>query len=232
MDARSSLLLSLGALAALSTSMRAQRAQPEERVGAFFEALAQERWSEAATLIHPARLKTFQDSEVSMLIALIRKHEALRKAGIRPRPGHEYEISYDPILRPEVLAAYAHAPISGVGGARTIGSASALPSAEFMAHWFGARGQLPDTSFRARFAHVPRRIIGGVIEADSVAHVLYRVNLADPRTRKPTSVEIMRLRKHEGQWYLWPDPNNVDFRTNAFVCIQLPLNKNGYLGLH
>ncbi len=220
-------LLALGAVVAISTTLPAQDGRAEQRVNEFFDALLRERWMQAAQLIHPERLDSFQDGQVSWLIALVQRHEALRKAGRAPRPGHEYEVSYSNVLSPEALAQYSSETIDGMGDARTIGAAHDLPAAEFMAHWLADRAKDTDSVSRRHTAWVPRTIIGEIIEADSIAHVLYRVPQAVARWGNPSDIEIMRLRRHDGRWYLWPESTNVDFRrgASAFIRHQLPVER-------
>ena len=212
----------------LAAPLRAQAA-PAARVAEFFDALGTRRWLDAARLVHPERLESFHAQEMSALIAYVKLRAQLDEAGIRDPMRHHFLIRYEPTLRPESLAVYADKPLLGLGPARTVAAANALPPADFMAYSFAAREYESNWLFYTRLERAPRHVIGTVIESDTVAHVVYRVGSPHlyQNHRDPADAEVLQMRLRQGSWYLWPNYENFDFGHPALRQLQLTLDAGG-----
>lgn len=202
----------LAALMAFGAPARAQET-PTRAARSFFDALAEHRWRDAAMLVHPLRRASFQEEELAVLVAWAESEQA-RRLDAQSGSGGIVGFSSDGVLRPEQLAKHGHRRVPGFGGL-TLAGAAALPSEEFMARFLEASALDADSTFLPSGERFARRILGEVIESDTVAHVLYRIEGSVVEYTDDFHVEIAQLRRRGGRWLVWPQRMNLDFASSS-----------------
>ena len=96
-----------------------------------------------------------------------------------------------------------------------------------MTHWLAVREHDPNTHLRRTYGQVTRHVVGAVAEGDSVAHALYRVVYPGPPRHDAASVKILRLRRQNGGWDVWPYPSDFEWWMDSLVRVQLVTDTGG-----
>lgn len=163
---------------------------PAATAAAFFAALERSEWRAAASHVDPRTHARHQRIEVSMLLNWAEQRERIR---VLAREGGSYAIVASDTVDTAALRKYGSTPVRGYRETPTLAQLAALSPAEFMARYLETGGEL----LRER-----RRIVGEVVENDSVAHVLYRSDDPHVQYEDPFYVQVLNLRKSGGRWYV------------------------------
>jgi len=196
----------LSVLIAIPSIARPVGAQGKEdsalsTAAAFFAALHEARWADAASMVDSASAQATRDFRVGTLVVWAENRAEAAKV---TRGGSGGMVAYgsDDATRPELIAHYGAMPVKGFGAARTLAQVAALAPREFLARAFA----LSDSMFTTEDAHkrspLTRGILGDVIESDSIAHVLYRVTGPTVHSTDPLAADILRLRRRGHDWYV------------------------------
>ncbi|HEY7770995.1 hypothetical protein [Longimicrobium sp.] len=176
--------LLLAAAALLTPAAAAAQATPAQTVQALFDAMAARQWDSAAALLTPESAARYQ------------RH----LLGLDPPPAGDDESGSRELRLPDPESvtrddSIALGLIPGLGPAAEL---AALPPERFVALALGAWGGTLD--FEIATAPGVRKVIGQVVENDSVAHVLYRVDRGPYPDGFPGAVRVVRLDRVDGRW--------------------------------
>lgn len=167
----------------------------------FFAALRDTSWAVAAAMLDSSSAQTLHDNELSMLTAHA-MYRARDHGNRLPTSGGMTGVMSDGRVHADVIARYGAVPIRGFEPATTLSQAAALDLRTFLARTlaFSAAG-LGGMSVKLG-GGLTRSVVGAVIEGDTLAHVLYRTTGADVHYTDPRAVEIVRLVRHDGRWWV------------------------------
>jgi hypothetical protein len=179
---------------------------PSQVADTFFAALGSQQWRTAASMLDSASASAFRDRELALLIAL-RSDTPLGRA-TSDSGGSIMAVITPATPDPSALRSVADSPLTLFSDVRTVGALAALPTLEFAARYL----EVSQRSLRSLHAeettaaidHEPRtyRVLGHVIEGDSMAHVLYRTTDDEFTDREPHSVAVLHLRRSGIEWRL------------------------------
>ena len=170
-------------LAFLSASLMAQAPAPPESpadvAGDLFHALATREWSRAASLIHPDALLAFQEVQLSMALAWAEMRARQTNA---PSAGNPVLDQFPGITSLEAL--------------------KTLAPADLFAAYLAAK--LPDpANYEDGRPPVWTRIpLGVVLEGDSIAHVVYRLEVDVGRYGATEETQVVTARRFGAFWRL------------------------------
>ena len=167
---------------------------------AFFEAVRQARWADAAALVDPDAAAELRAQQVAMLIAWAQHRDELRRVRESGEGAMSFGYSLNGIVDQELLAAHATIPLPAFRGNPALGElAAASPMAFVELLLEASNGEIgPDKD--GPFQRPRRRVIGEVREGDSLAHVLYRAEGTGIRYSNPHHVEVLQLRRAGDEW--------------------------------
>jgi hypothetical protein len=170
---------------------------PADAAATFFAALKRAEWLTAASMIHPDAVARFREAELAMLVAWAENREAMKQARTQ---GLGFGYSSDGTLDPVKLAHLGSTPFRAVPGVRTLQDLAALSPHAFAA-LFLELSSLPIAAAESGPYERPSyHIVGHVIEDDSIAYVLYRLQGPAIRYEAPYHVDVLRLRRSPDGW--------------------------------
>ena len=186
------LLAQLGFLVA-PVDAQSPETTPAQTVTAFFTAIARGDGRVAVGLVAPEDVVDFRRRELAIVTEFFDRRDELRRAIQAPRPKASAVVGLEPLapFDSAALAKYATMPLP-VYGVRTVGEFAALTPEELLARVLSESAD----------GHYPSKIIGYVIEEDTMAHVLFRRD--DPRIRgaNPWLVQVAHAMRRNGRWYV------------------------------
>lgn len=174
-------------LAFVGAPAHAQSGRPADVAAAFFGALERHDWTKAAALVHPGAVERFRRATLIGLVEWAERDSA--EPGLPPG-WHRARTGVDSAA----LRRAAAAPAPVLRGVQTVGDIAALPAPELLVRYLEA-------SFGAFHPDITRRVVGSVVESDSIAHVLFRTRWG-PGTREgnPWRVDVLQLQRAGGTW--------------------------------
>ena len=174
---------------------------PSDAARSFFNMLDAKHWTDAAAMVDSASASAIREDDLAMMIAWAQHRAELERIMRRKGSGGlAGGFSSDGHVNPTLLAKYGSAPIRGFGGAPTLAAVAALSPREFVADVFALRDTMFNTSSAARQERFTYQIVGEVIEADTIAHVLYRVGGTRVHAPDPLQVSVLRFRRRGDRW--------------------------------
>jgi hypothetical protein len=168
-------------------------ATPEETARAFFAALDEGRWGEAAGYVLPAAAARHRDLDVSMRLA--------RREQIPEGRGGNFTVTSSGTIDPELLERFGSTPVRSLRGVATLAEAAALAPGEYMAR---AMERAMAGPLGAPMPPASHALLGVVVESDSVAHALYRTTGGFMASADPDAAEVLALRRDDGRWHVIP----------------------------
>jgi hypothetical protein len=182
--AAAALLAPAAAAALLAPAAAPAQATPAQTVQALFDAMAARQWDSAAALVTPRSASWYQRDQLDL---------------DRPPAGDDESGSRD-LWLPDLESmtrddSIALGLVPGLGHAAELGD---LPAPRFVALALQVWGGTLD--FEIATAPGARKVIGQVVENDSVAHVLYRVDRGPYPDGIPSVNRVVRLDAVEGRW--------------------------------
>jgi hypothetical protein len=216
--------LALLAVAASGAAPLAAQDSPREVATAFFTAVAEERWRDAAGLLDLRTFERFRRDQVQWMRAptpepTITVEQLLRHDPGMPREVAEYEVKRIRERSRDVRGQMLEREFANVTSVDTL---AALPAAEAAARWLQAqdyrwlwRLARRDAAHRGcptmPESEGPRaavREIVGAILADTIGYVLhtdpmFRMRSEDTDLHDPSPV-VMHLRRRAGRWLILP----------------------------
>jgi hypothetical protein len=173
---------------------------PSDAASAFFEAIRQARWADAAALVDPDAAAELREQQLAMLIAWAQHRDELRRMRESGEGSTMFGFSSNGVIDPELLAAHATIPLLAFSGKPTLGELAAVSTTTFIELLLKvSNGEVgPDKD--GPFQRPGRRVIGEVREGDALAHVLYRAEGAGIRYSNPHHVEVLQLRRAGDGW--------------------------------
>ena len=186
-------ILLAGALSALLTGMASSQT-PTQAVQAAFDAYRRSDWAALASLVHPDALTAFRTAQLGSAVgySLARNDPQMRGRNIGITPADF--VSDDAIKKAEGIR------VAEFPGKPTIGELARLSPKEFFARWCQAAVQDNERGPWLATQRVGRQIIGELIENDTLAHVMYRIQVES--IRLAGKVEVMSLKKADGRWLI------------------------------
>jgi hypothetical protein len=173
-------------------SRAAVMATPEETARAFFGALDDGRWDEAAGYVLPEAARQQRDLDVSMRLARLEQLPADR--------GGNFTFASSGTVDPELLERFGSTPVRSLRGVATLAEAAALAPEAYMARVMELGTTGPPGAGMPAASHA---LIGVVVENDSLAHALYRATGGLLRSDSDAA-EVLKVRRHDGRWYVVP----------------------------
>ena len=190
---RTSLLLAQ--LGVLVTPIEAQSPEPTPAttVAAFFDAIARGDGHAALAYVVPEDIPEFRRRELAIITEFFDRRDELRAMLQAPRPSASAVVGLSPMppFDSVAVAKYAMMPLA-VYGVRTVGEFAALAPDELLARVLSQSGE----------AQSPRKIIGYVIEQDTMAHVLFRRDNPWAGGDRQWFVELAHAVWRNGRWYV------------------------------
>jgi hypothetical protein len=173
----------------------------------YFESLQRQQWDSAAALVDPIAQQRFRNQALAMLVFMAEHAAQLRRAMSSSGSGGLTAYGMDS-LTPARLAKYGAWRLPLYAGAPTIAELSAMTPLELLTRSFAAAGIVCMDGDCAPLNRPPkRRVVGTVIENDSVAHVLYRHERADSgfgemrgADSDPWRVDVVHVINRGGVW--------------------------------
>lgn len=167
------------AAALFAPSAARAQASPMQTVQALFDAMAARQWDSAAALFTPQSAAWYQRERLGLNC---------------PPAGDEESGSREPQLPdPESVTGY-----DCIDRGLIPGDLVDLPPPRFVALALRTWGSTLD--FEIATAPGGRKVMGQVVENDSVAHVLYRVDLGAYPDGFPSEVRVVCLDRVDGRW--------------------------------
>ena len=171
---------------------------PTQTVEAMFDALARRDWSALATLVHLSALDALRQQNLGLIILVTEERRAGKVGG-----------GYNPqdVVIADHLPQIGNERVPGFLNNPTIAELASLSSTELFVRWCAAVYR-PDPQDPVReVVGLQRRMIGEILESDSLAHVLYRresrhVEMNELFIDLPGRVMVMPLRKEHERWRL------------------------------
>jgi hypothetical protein len=171
--------LLVAAAALLAPAAAPAQATPAQTVQALFDAMAARQWDSAAALFTPRSAAWYQREQL----------------GLNPRPAGDDESGSRELRLPDPESV---TPDDSIALGLIPGELVDLPPPRFVALALRAWGGTPDFEFAT--APGARKVIGQVVENDSVAHVLYRVDQGAYPDGFPSAVRVVRMERVDGRW--------------------------------
>ena len=186
-------ILLTGALSALLTGMASSQT-PTQAVQAAFDAYRRSDWPALASLVHPDALTAFRIAQLGSAVgfSLARSDPQMRGRNIGITPADF--VGDDAIKKAEGIQ------VAEFPGKPTIGELARLSPREFFARWCQAAVQDNKRGPWLASQRVGRQIIGEILENDTLAHVMYRIQVES--IRLAGKVEVMSLKKADGRWLI------------------------------
>lgn len=185
--------------AVFNTAAAAQQSPapgPATVVRAAFSALASQRWSDVAALVHPEALRQFRQEQLHFATEW---HDARTQEPVGD--------STDPRAVREYLAKQWNEAMSSrdpetVGFARvkSLEELRALNPSEIFARWLEGHHPRPQDYAGGVAPTWIRTVVGTIAETDSMAHVVYRVQVELGGRLAPAEMEVVTLRHIAGAW--------------------------------
>jgi hypothetical protein len=167
---------------------------PDAVARAVFSAFERGDWATVAASIDSAAAKTFRESELALLASWLASREALQAA--KKTGTTFYGYSSDGILKSEDIAKHGSTRIEAFLGKPTFGDLVRLEPQLFLRRWLESVHSEPRDSTIA----IRRRIVGVVLEGDSLAHVLYRPEGPGIEYEHVWTTEILVLQRRNAAW--------------------------------
>ena len=210
---------------------------PKQVMTAFFDALAAERWTDAARLLDPARLER-QRRQILRSMRRPPSHpeptveEIMRREPKMPRAVAEYQVEQYKQHAARPQSAY----IQDLYGVKDTTELKELPVAELGGRWLEAQDfrthvrrsrmstpdceQLPDSVWRML---APKWVVLGAIEQGDTAYVLHKQTTRGSLSGGPTVTTLLR---RSGEWLIEPD----DMLERGFGAMSVYVDCKGVSG--
>ncbi len=187
-------ILLAGILSALVTGMATSQISPTQTVQAAFDAYGRSDWSALGSLVHPDALTAFRTAQLGSAVgfSLAQNDPQMRGRNIGISPSDF--VSEDAIKKAEGIR------VAKFPGKPTIGELARLSPKEFFVRWCQAAVQDNERGPWLAMQRVGRQIIGEIIENDTLAHVMYRVQIES--IYLAGKLEVMSLKKADGRWLM------------------------------
>ena len=201
----------LPALALLASSMIACRAgktrtRDDDASAAtavasrFLSALGAERWDSAAALVDSAEVRQFREHQLALLAGIAEHERDITRAMSATGSGGMASVGASLPLDTAMLARHRGWPVRALAGDPTLGELAALPARSFYARMYPSLTHclwLPSMH--------GLRIVGTVIDHDSVAYAVYQrsVDANDDGATTRTNA-VLELAGRGGHWGVRP----------------------------
>lgn len=186
------------ASAVFNTAAGAQQSPaqtPATVVGAAFSALASQRWSDVAALVHPEALRQFREEQLHFATEWHDARTSEPVGDTASRAAREY-------LARQWNEAMSSRDPETVGFARvkSLEELRALSPSEIFARWLEGHHPRPQDYPGGVAPTWIRTVVGTIAETDSMAHVVYRVQVNRGGRLAPAEMEVVTLRHSAGAW--------------------------------
>ena len=188
---------------------------PSDVARAFFDALRDGRWADAAALVHPDATVALRESCLAHLVAWAEHRDESRAAP--ERDGMVVGYSSDGIVDSTRLARQAGTPLPAFDGRPTLGALAELEPAAFMATLLSASNPAVCATMAGPFARPSRRVIGDVSEGEALAHVLYRAENVGVAYTDPHHVDVVHLSCVDQDWRVTLTAMNYDLIDGGYM---------------
>lgn len=220
---RISALVTCCTLLMLNSPDAAAQPAPEDAARSVLAAFERGDWDAVVGAVDPDAIATFREQELALLAAWLEQRDAMRAS--RDAGERSFGYSSDGVLRPEQIVHLRSVRVQVFPGAPTFGALVALSPAAFFRQWLEAAHDPPPGGELASDARVRRRVLGAVVEGDSLAHVLYRLEGEGHQYEQAWTVEVLALRRSAGVWrMLLP---NQDFAWGVSLMHRLRESDDG-----
>jgi len=174
--------------------MASSQISPTQAVQAAFDAYGRSDWLALGSLVHPDALKAFRTAQLGSAVgfSLAQNDPQMRGRNIGISPADF--VSEDAIKKTEGIR------LAEFPGKPTIGELARLAPKEFFVRWCQAAVQDNERGPWLAMQRVGRQIIGEIVENDTLAHVMYRVQIES--IYLAGKLEIMSLKKADGHWLI------------------------------
>jgi hypothetical protein len=205
----------------LNASISGAQQTPTEASRALFAALTDHSWVQVAESIDSAEIIAFRDEHLDELVGWARFEGPDAK---RPKHGGMSGYTINGGERSD-LKKYASVKFPVFSDVGTLGDLAALTPIQFLAKWIEAtqrRGGWESGGPDAR-----RRILGEVIEGDSLAHVLYRFERSTDDSlqrrvpKEATDIQLMMFRRTGLVWRAFVNQDLV-FEPSVMMPLAFP----------
>ena len=180
----------MGSIAQMATGQMS----PTQTVQAALDAFGRSDWRALASLVHPDALTGFRTDQLGSAVgySLLRSDPQMRRRNISIRPADF--VSADAIQRAKDIR------VVEFPGNPTVGELAGLSVGDFFVRWCEAAFSNGQRRPWQAMQRVGRQTIGEVLEGDTLAHVLYRVQVES--IYLAGKLEVMSLKRDGGQWRL------------------------------
>ncbi len=186
-----------------------------EAARAIFAALAEERWADAAALVHPDTTREFRERHLA--------HERRRLPGrgqsveerMQLAPGMPREVAEYHARREADLVEEFPPPVlaDGYAGVQTLDELEALAPQEMLARFLEAAdwryrgvrqlehaGRTVSAETRAYLPHGVHHVLGAVADGETLAYVVYRYQHFHDESDSPREVQTLKMKRTEEGW--------------------------------
>ena len=176
------------------------RADAAAVAGRFLAAVGAQRWDSAAAVVDSADARRFRDEQLGFLAGMAEHEQDIVRAMSASGSGGMASVGSALPLDTALVARHRAWPVRALDGEPTLGELAALPTKRFYARMYESplNCWIPG---RIR----PVRIIGTVLDHDSVAYVVYERSSngpdAEARARETT---VLALTRSAGRWGVRP----------------------------
>lgn len=167
---------------------------PTQTVQAAFDAYRDGDWSRLGSLVHPDALTAFRTAQLGSAVgySLARNDSQTR--------GRNISITPRDFVTEAAIKQAEGIRVEQFPGKPTIGELARLSPKQFFVRWCAAATHDNDRGPWRAIQGVGRQIIGEIVENDTLAHVMYRLQVES--VRLGGKVVVMSLKKADGQWLI------------------------------
>jgi hypothetical protein len=166
--------------------------------------LSAQKWDSAAALVDSVERVRFRNRAIGLLLLVAEHQQELRRAMRGSGSGGLATPALDSMPSAALVTRYAAWRVRSYPGSPTIAELAALSSTEFLARAYAVNAMdcfLGECTSNSR--PLPARVVGQVVENDSVAHVLYRRPAVDSSRTTSSNrweVDVLHAFQHDGHW--------------------------------
>ena len=203
---------------------------PTAAASAFFEALHEGRWADAAGLVDAEAAATLREQRLALLIAWVQHRDEIRRAREGGEGGGMFGFSSDGKVDQGQLAVHGTTLLPVFRGSPTLAELASMSTAAFVELLLEVSNSESGPGEEGPFERPRRRVLGEVREGESIAHVLYRQEGAGVRYTNPHHVEVVQLRRTDSAWRVLLGMMQNDLAEGGFMLHMDLLDSGSELG--